>query len=909
MPQKSADNNRLAEYAARPTVYAPRDSSRRRPAASRSAAAVRLFRATTGVLLFLIGVPALLWTVGGDPVRSLPTWPQIAAWFNQSSGRFTPQVLTGAAIWALWLLWGAFALLLVADLLATLTRWRIPALRLPAPMHRLVFGLAGTAAIAVTSVGSLDAAAGGDASFAVVASTDGTIPVQAVARGPATVRIADTSYVYTVERHDTLSKVAKDWLGDADRWPEICRLNKHRHWPGAGGTLRDCDLIYPGWELQLPADARPPAAARPAPPPQRPGPDPDAHRAEPAPPRPTPTVTMPDEPSTASPEPSTTTGGSTVRPGPTSPDHDPAGTDDGRSSAGDDGVRLPGGAFIPWALAAAISAAVALVWLQRRRRHIPGGHDLEPDEIPTPLKEISRQVLRRPDSPTVDDLAERAAAVPGLPVLPPRGVGVVGGGAHAAVRAALTTMLAAGGPRHPDQRAVVVIDRPTLAALLGPDSTYLEPWDRLRLVDDVNGALAAVETQLLQRARIRDEHSVALAATADQVPADPSPAPMLLVMAAPEQEARNRTRSVLDLGAELGVTGLLLGEWPHGATIDVSVDGLTRTVAGQPGDFFGERALLDRDSAAAILRTLREAHTGEPPSEATTDTASADASSEAGASEAGPVTDTVQRQPAVVTEMPRQTARLRVLGPPRVEDIALPGRPLRSKAAELAVYLACHPDGADTATIAEYLVPDARLRAARQQVHTNVSNLRHVLARAGGPRPAGYVLKRGANDRYRLDPSTVDVDLWRLRDLLRRAPLASGPARIELLHEACALYTSPLADGCDYEWVDPHREKARRWGIEAHALLADELLATDPRAASDLLDRAIRIDRYNEDLYRRGMRVRHAMSDGEGVRALLRALSAALAELDAQPSDTTVNLVRRLRVDPSAGNPAGGCED
>lgn len=597
---------------------------------------------------------------------------------------------------------------------------------------------------------------------------------------------------------------------------------------------------------------------------------------------------MPDEPN-ASPQPAVTTNDSTVRPGPTGPDHDPAGTDGDRSSAGSDGVHLPDGAFIPWALAAAISAAAALVWLQRRRRYIPGAHDLDPNDLPTPVKEIRRQVLRRPGLPTVDD---PATAAPELPVPPPQAVGIIGDGAHAAARAALTTMLAAGGPRDPDQRGVVVIDRPTLAALLGPDPAHLQPWDRLHVVDDFTAALANVETQLLHRARIRDERS-ALAATADQGPAGPSPAPMLLLTAAPPEDARNRTGIVLNLGAELGITALLLGKWPHGATIDVSADGTTRTVTGQPSDFFGERAaLLDRDSAAAILQTLREAHTGEPPPGTTTDTPSTDAPSEAGA-EAGPVVETAERRPTV--EVPRPMARLRVLGPPRVEDITLPGRPLRSKAAELAVYLACHPDGADTATVAEYLVPDVRLRAARQQVHTNVSNLRHVLARAAGSRPGSYLLKGGANGRYRLNPTTVEVDLWRLRDLLRRAPLASGPARIELLREACALYTAPLADGCDYEWVDSHRETARRWGIQAHALLADELLATDPQAASDLLHHAIEIDRYNEELYRRAMRARHAMGDSKGVHALMGALSTALADLDAQPSEATTNLAQELR--------------
>jgi DNA-binding SARP family transcriptional activator len=213
----------------------------------------------------------------------------------------------------------------------------------------------------------------------------------------------------------------------------------------------------------------------------------------------------------------------------------------------------------------------------------------------------------------------------------------------------------------------------------------------------------------------------------------------------------------------------------------------------------------------------------------------------------------------------------------------------------LAVYLACHPDGGDTAIIAEHLFPDAKVRAAKQSVHTNASNLRHVLGRAGGPLPGGYVLKRGASVRYRLDPATVEVDLWRLRDLLSRARLASAPARTDMLRQACEAYAAPLAAGCDYDWVEPHRERVRQWGTEAHLLLAEDLLSTDPQAASDLLDKAICLDRYNEQLCCTAMRARHALNHADGIRTLLRAITKALGDLAAEPDEATVELAARLR--------------
>lgn len=53
-------------------------------------------------------------------------------------------------------------------------------------------------------------------------------------------------------------------------------------------------------------------------------------------------------------------------------------------------------------------------------------------------------------------------------------------------------------------------------------------------------------------------------------------------------------------------------------------------------------------------------------------------------------------------------------------------------------------------------------------------------------------------------------------------------------------------------------------------LLAGDLLDSDPQAASDLLDKAIGLDRYNEALYRKAM---HALGDADGIRTLLRALT------------------------------------
>ncbi|MET8909484.1 transcriptional regulator [Micromonospora sp. NPDC004551] len=867
-----------------------------------------------GALIFLVGVPGLLWIVAGSPVRRLPTWPQVVGWFDEPSGRFTPNVLAGAAVWVLWLLWAVFALLLVAELFAVVTRWRIPALRLPAPLHRLVFGLAGTAAIAVTSVGSLNVGEGGDRSAAVVASAEGggVIPRQAVARGPALIRVADTRYVYTVERHDTLSRIAKEWLGDADRWPEICRLNKHRHFPRIGGTLRDCNLVYPGWELRLPADARPPQTATPAAPPA-PSPSAATPSASPstAPTAPSPTVPPATPDQEAAPLPSSTPSATPSARESTSPT--PIGTSAAESAsrsasptAGDiqgstaatdeHGVQLSPSGWLPWSLAAAISAAAALVWAQRRRRYTGEPDADPPTQLPPPVLQLRRAVARNPELPYPDDQhTEPPALVPDLAPLPPGGTGIVGDGAHAAGRAALVAVLASGGPHHPDARGEVIIDAATLQTLLGPDTAAPTPWPRLHIANSTGDLLAVMEAKLLHRSRILDEYALTDLDTPprEALAEEPLP-PILLITKTPPEGARMRAKVALALGADLHLSALLLGEWTHGPTVEVGPDGHTTLVSGKATESMPPRLpVLDHDTAIQILTTLREAQTGEPP---------------ALASPAVPVavvplhanrTDTKPTEQPTVTAQPDATTRkaqLRVLGQPRIDNITQPGRPLRAKALELAVFLACHPDGVTTRDIGEYLEPDARLSQADQRVHTNASNLRHVLGRAGAADTKNaYVIKTAG--RYRLDPATVDVDVWTLRDLLRTAAIATGPRRRDLLTAACDLYTAPLADGRDYEWLQPHREAVRRWGTEAHLLLADDLLDSDPQAASDLLDKAISLDRYNEALYTRAMRARHALADADGIRTLLRALTKILADLDAEPQDETIALAAQLGVD------------
>ena len=49
---------------------------------------------------------------------------------------------------------------------------------------------------------------------------------------------------YTVQEGDSLSKIAKQYLGDAMAYPKIFEANKE--------VIKDADLIYPGQKIRIP---------------------------------------------------------------------------------------------------------------------------------------------------------------------------------------------------------------------------------------------------------------------------------------------------------------------------------------------------------------------------------------------------------------------------------------------------------------------------------------------------------------------------------------------------------------------------------------------------------------------------------------------------------------------------------
>ncbi|WP_134772089.1 LysM peptidoglycan-binding domain-containing protein [Ornithinimicrobium flavum] len=234
-----------------------------------------------GTLLLLVGVPAALLRFVGNP---LPSSAPSADWLTAS---ITSEALINLVAVLVWIVWAHFVVCLVAEWRAA-RAGRLPSL-VPGGLgsqllaRRLVAGillLAGSATLTGQAPGQTGAPVAAVVSTATAGDHAGTgvaTPgdrgagleraglatgglVQDAAEGAVSARSeATVTKFYEVKppqgRHyDTLWDIADRALGDPFRYKEIFALNQDRVQPD-GRRLVDADLIQPGWQLVMPADA------------------------------------------------------------------------------------------------------------------------------------------------------------------------------------------------------------------------------------------------------------------------------------------------------------------------------------------------------------------------------------------------------------------------------------------------------------------------------------------------------------------------------------------------------------------------------------------------------------------------------------------------------------------------------
>ncbi|MGS2619782.1 LysM peptidoglycan-binding domain-containing protein [Micromonospora sp. LZ34] len=373
----------------------------------------------------------LLLAVAPAVLIHLAAWPDpegswtvaLRDWVRQP---LTTGFLAGLTYVAAWTIWALLATAVAARAYTRVNRvlrW-LPALHLPGPLRSLTAALLGATAVSATA-GAMPAHASAptDTTSADAAELSRVAPAitpagrTAAASQPG----GERDDTYTVRRGDTLSDIAQRCLGDPDRWPEIFAANRGTHFPHTGGTLRDPDLIYPGWTLHLPTHAQasnsdaPPSKQK-APPtqpgPRKPQPGLDTTAA---PAHPTPATGTPDSRPPASP---TDTGGGIASPTTTAPGPAAVTTRDTPDEEHRPrGVTLPTGSWVDIGLALAVAAAVALVWAHRRHRYTPRQPPARPHldhSGPAPMPRVVNQIRRalRPETehpPTPDQNVCRPA--------------------------------------------------------------------------------------------------------------------------------------------------------------------------------------------------------------------------------------------------------------------------------------------------------------------------------------------------------------------------------------------------------------------------------------------------------------------------------------------------------------------
>ncbi len=893
----------------------------------------------TGAVVLLAGPPWGLSRLAGSPLAGhWPGWQQtreLAA--SPLTDGTAVTVLAGAA----WLLWAAFAAAVIAEVTAAARGRPVPRLPAIAPVQALAATLTGTIVITALHLPRTATRTAHPAYAALTATVTTTAPL---VPGPHhanglpgsardrlgiawldAARAAGTSgqagpqdRVHIVVAGDSLWDLARTYLGSGDRWHEIYDLNRSRPQP-SGGTLTNPARIYPGWDLLIPAASQhpphrhgnPAGVGRPA-----------GHRRPPA---------------VASPGP-----GRSPHPARSIPAAGP-GT---RQHVPQPGVRLPSGALIGLGTAAAVSTAVALACLHRRRRYRPGTvltSSLRPAAPPAPVISALDRAARTPAAgtlPTEDTgpdfdlyepgeppfpgLAEAGAAAPAPltsgqpagqqdtgPVLPGPvpigirdgqeitadpaalgGLGLTGPGTPDAARAILAGLLSR-PPRVPGgPPAQIIIPAADAARLLpGPASQPAHPAIHGVLVPPaLDAVLDEAEAMIVRRARTAD--------------GDGGPQPVTVVMAAaPGPAAAQRLAGIAEAGRDLKVAVIVLGSRPHGTTCRITADSLISSVTPPHADLAGTEVYhLAAADLAAIITQLDQARGGGlpapgPPKPEQPHPPAAPAGPWPGQVRAArhpaqpPPADAGQGAGSGPAGTP---ARISVLGP---LQITAGGREIGTglrKARELLAFLTVHgADGATGEAISEALWPGTPPGHGTRQRNIALRKARDLLRGATGlPAPMWITLTAG---RYRLDPALAGTDLQQFQAALEAARTArDDQARLAALRQAVACYRGPLADGAGYDWAEPYAETARRRALDAWARIAQILQRSDPDQALAALEAALTHDPYNEYTYQQIMRLQAAAGRPDAVRRTLALLETRLADLGLTPGASTRKLAAAL---------------
>lgn len=890
---------------------------------------VRVIKGLSALILLaalVAGIPWALWHFVGWPLPNhVPSAAQVGRALNRQG--IPDQALVDALAVVVWITWATLVASIAVEIPAALSGHHAPRLPVagvfqpvtgrlvaavivaclslaPRPGHTAPGGasaggpLVGRRPVATLVLADTTLTTRTDPISTAVATTAATQPPAPTPAQPAT-----TSDNYVVQRGDTLWGIAQRELGDPLRWSEIYSLNEGRPQPG-GVTLTDPHWIDPGWTLVLPATATPssptPSTAAPTPP------------SEPA--APAPTDASP--PATTPPTPTTTVSAASTHPA-SVPAHDATSS---RTEHAGEPVRLPSGSVVAGSFAAGVLATVAIGRLRRRHayRYRPPepGRDLTPVPIRPTLHHLAQTVQADGEA----DLAADHETVPVFPVdddqrrLDPGRI-EVGRRAGAPVTVEVTDLSGVA------MTGVVVDDvaRALVAALLvravpgateilltGVLADRLLPGvldDRsLRRCDSTDDMARSVEAERIARTRRLVSVDAADASSfRHDNPENPLPLLVVLLDSVPA-ESHGRWVALLADAPRLGITIVFLDDSPLATTrIALDANGTVTTFDSQSTTRTIDGAALYRlrpDEAAELLGAVSDANResdeddpnwAEPHGSITPlhnngdDLQTAHGPDSAGWSGPPDFADGDERP--IVVEL---------LGP---FHITVHGQAiasgLRGRARALFAWYLLRPEGATIDEAIDALWPNTDPDQVRRQFWRPFGDLRTRLRSTGDN--SLEVLEK-ISEHYRPHPGEITCDLWSFQAALGDAARANDDetARVAL-RRALDAYRGDLLSGVGYSWVEPIRQDLHRRALDAQLRLAElDDRAGHPELAVAVLERAIDLDRYAEEPYRRLMALHAAHGRPDAVTATWQLLRSRLADLDVDMDETTARLYRSL---------------
>jgi DNA-binding SARP family transcriptional activator len=594
----------------------------------------------------------------------------------------------------------------------------------------------------------------------------------------------------------------------------------------------------------------------------------------------------------------------------------PASGDDDPAGQHRDGVVLPSQAWISAGLAALIASVAVLVRLRRRRqaRHtfpIPVGLDPDPDPVPPGLRladEAGRpQLAARPDPPAPLPNPPAAPAAIGtdsdreevsLFDLPGGGVALDGDGALGAVRAVLAAVVSTGVLETVAHRPVVVTTTDTLRRLLpvgapleglDPDRVSFEA-ERLVVLADTAAAVTELEEEVIHRRRLLDSLDVDSIDEANAMPdhAEYQPVRVLLIQTSPRHEAR--LSAIAAHADTLRLRLVVLGPTASVPTLTVDATG---TITADPQDAVTEIQRLSTLAASDLAGVLDLVRAAAPRPVAGFDI------DEDTAPEDPPATTGV-----ATTDIPTEPENpvpvwLTVLGPTTLTvNGTLLATGIRSGSRAVLTLLAVHPKGRTLDEIVADLHPTVAPAQAISRVKTDITSLRTVLRATAGPgfERAWFVQYDSATARYRIEPDTIDVDVWKMIRAIEAANTVAedDDACQAALREAVSCYGGDFAADDPAGWSIGYATTLRHQYLSALTRIAEILEPDHPDQAAAVLEQAISVDMTNEELYQRLMRIHGRNHRPDEVRRLLQLLSDRLMQAgEAEPSEATRRVAMR----------------